>query len=76
MSRLRRALVRVTAETSEGLRIALGNLFGARLRSALTTLGIVIGVMTVIAIVAIIQGLNASFEAQISTLGANTLYVL
>jgi putative ABC transport system permease protein len=67
--------VRASAEWAEGLRIALGNLVGARLRSALTTLGIVIGVMTVIAIVAIIQGLNASFEAQISTLGANTLYV-
>ena len=31
--------------------------------------------MTVIAIVAIIQGLNRSFEAQIANLGANTLYV-
>jgi putative ABC transport system permease protein len=75
MSALRRAWVRAGAELSEGLRIALGNLVGARLRSALTTLGIVIGVMTVIAIVAIIQGLNASFESQISTLGANTVYV-
>jgi len=72
---VRRAWVRGSAELSEGLRIALGNLVGAPLRSALTTLGIVIGVMTVIAIVAIVQGLNASFEAQISTLGANTLYV-
>jgi putative ABC transport system permease protein len=75
VSRLRRAWVRLSAETSEGLRIALGNLVGARLRSALTTLGIVIGVMTVIAIVAIIQGLDAAFESQISTLGANTVYV-
>jgi len=72
---LRRPLVRAVAEAGEGVRIALGNLFGARLRSFLTTLGIVIGVMTVIAIVAIIQGLNRSFEAQISNLGANTLYV-
>jgi putative ABC transport system permease protein len=67
--------VRAAAEADEGVRIALGNLFGARLRSFLTTLGIVIGVMTVIAIVAIIQGLNRSFEAQIANLGANTLYV-
>jgi putative ABC transport system permease protein len=67
--------VRAGAEAGEGVRIALGNLVGARLRSFLTTLGIVIGVMTVIAIVAIIQGLNRSFEAQIANLGANTLYV-
>ena len=72
---LRRRLVRASAEWAEGVRIALDNLVNARLRSVLTTLGIVIGVMTVIAIVAIIQGLNRSFEAQISNLGANTLYV-
>jgi putative ABC transport system permease protein len=62
-------------EVAEGLRIALGSLLGARLRSFLTTLGIVIGVMTVIAIVAIIQGLNAAFQEQIANLGAHTIYV-
>ncbi len=72
---LRARAVRAAAEAGEGVRIALGNLLAARLRSLLTTLGIVIGVMTVIAIVAIIQGLNRSFEAQIGNLGANTLYV-
>jgi len=72
---LRRGAVRAGAETSEAVRIAVQALAGARLRSFLTTLGIVIGVMTVIAIVAIIQGLNRSFEAQIGNLGAHTLYV-
>jgi putative ABC transport system permease protein len=71
MRRLRRA----AAELTEGVRIALQSLAGARLRSALTTLGIVIGVTTVIAIVAIIQGLNHGFESQIQMLGAHTLYV-
>ncbi|GMU59261.1 MAG: ABC transporter ATP-binding protein [Myxococcaceae bacterium] len=66
---------RILAETLEGAQIAAENLVAARLRSFLTTLGIVIGVMTVIAIVAIIQGLNKSFEGQIATLGAHTLYV-
>ncbi|HEY7726685.1 MAG TPA: ABC transporter permease [Anaeromyxobacteraceae bacterium] len=71
MTGARRAL----AEALEAVRIALGALAGHRLRSALTTLGIVIGVTTVIAIVAIIQGLNRSFEAQVQVLGAHTLYV-
>ncbi len=71
MRRLRRTL----AEGVEGVRIALQALSGHRLRSALTTLGIVIGVTTVIAIVAIIQGLNRSFESQVQMLGAHTLYV-
>jgi putative ABC transport system permease protein len=75
MSGLRQAAVRAWAEASEGVRISLSALAGARLRSFLTTLGIVIGVMTVIAIVAIIQGLNTSFEGQMSSLGANTVYV-
>ncbi len=74
MTLLRRRIVRATAEISEGVRIAVSALVGARLRSFLTTLGIVIGVMTVIAIVAIIQGLNRSFEAQMANLGAHTLY--
>ncbi|ACL67626.1 protein of unknown function DUF214 [Anaeromyxobacter dehalogenans 2CP-1] len=75
MNRVARAFVRAGAELAESVRIALESLIGARLRSFLTTLGIVIGVMTVIAIVAIIQGLNRSFEGQIANLGANTLYV-
>jgi putative ABC transport system permease protein len=73
--RLGRSLVRASAEAAEGVRLALSALVGARLRSFLTTLGIVIGVMTVIAIVAIIQGLNRSFEAQMANLGAHTVYV-
>ena len=75
MSWLRPRLARAWAEAGEGLRIALGTLAAHRLRSGLTTLGIVIGVMTVIAIVAIVQGLDRSFESQVSSLGANTVYV-
>jgi putative ABC transport system permease protein len=75
MNRLRRSFVRATSEVTESVRIALANLIGARLRSFLTTLGIVIGVMTVIGIVAIIEGLNHSFESQMSTFGAHTIYV-
>jgi putative ABC transport system permease protein len=73
--RARTGLSRALGELSEGLRIALSSLLGARLRSFLTTLGIVIGVMTVIAIVAIIQGLDAAFEEQVANLGAHTVYV-
>ena len=69
------ALRRGFAETLESVQIAVENLISARLRTFLTTLGIVIGVMTVITIVAIIQGLDKSFQAQIANLGAHTLYV-
>jgi putative ABC transport system permease protein len=66
---------RFFSEVGEGISIAFLSLTGARLRSFLTTLGIVIGVMTVIAIVAIIDGLNSSFAAQVGSLGTHTLYV-
>jgi putative ABC transport system permease protein len=70
-----RRLRRLVSELAEGVHIAFVSLTGARLRSFLTTLGIVIGVMTVIAIVAIIDGLNQSFATQVGGLGAHTLYV-
>ncbi|MBJ6762449.1 ABC transporter permease [Myxococcaceae bacterium JPH2] len=59
----------------EGGRIALFSLRANRMRTVLTTLGIGIGVATLLAIVGIIQGLNTSFHNQLATLGANTLYV-
>ncbi|MBI1799172.1 MAG: ABC transporter permease [Candidatus Eisenbacteria bacterium] len=46
------------------------------MRSALTVLGIVIGVAAVIATLAIGQGARAAVQAQIRSLGANTLTVL
>jgi putative ABC transport system permease protein len=46
-----------------------------KMRSFLTTLGIIIGVMTVIAIVSLIQGMNSEVEKQISSLGSNTIFV-
>ncbi|MEO0072731.1 MAG: ABC transporter permease [candidate division WOR-3 bacterium] len=46
-----------------------------RLRSFLTILGIVIGVMTIIAILSLIQGLNITVERQIQSLGSNTIFV-
>jgi putative ABC transport system permease protein len=66
---------RSAAVAREGLSIALGSLGAHRMRTFLTTLGILIGVTTVIAIVAIIQGLNQSFASQIGGLGASTLHI-
>jgi putative ABC transport system permease protein len=60
---------------AEGLRIAVHALLGARLRTFLTTLGIVIGMATLIAVVAILRGLDLAFEAQVAQLGAHTVYV-
>ncbi len=74
-ARVTARVLRVFAEVWEGLRITLSMRAAHRLRSALTTLGIVVGVTTVIGIVAIIQGLNASFETSLQSFGTHTLYV-
>ena len=59
----------------EGGKIAVLALRANRLRTLLTTVGIGIGVCTLLAIVGIIQGLNVSFAQQLSSLGANSMYV-
>jgi len=59
----------------EGGRIALGSLVGNRLRTLLTTLGIGVGVATLLAILGIIQGLDRSFADQLASLGSSSLYV-
>jgi len=46
-----------------------------KLRSSLTILGVSVGVITVMFMVSIIQGLNKAFAAQIETLGSNTVWV-
>jgi putative ABC transport system permease protein len=46
-----------------------------RLRAFLSTLGIAIGVATLMAIYAMVSGLRSSFAHQFGSLGANTLYV-
>jgi putative ABC transport system permease protein len=55
-----------------GLRALSGN----RMRSALTVLGIVVGVAAVIATLAVGQGASESVRAQIRQLGANTLTIM
>ena len=67
--------MRVLIYLSETLSIAFGTLRTYKMRSILTTLGIVIGVTTVIAIVSIIQGLNKAFADQLSTIGSDTLFI-
>ncbi len=59
----------------EGVLIALRALWANKTRAILTTLGIVIGVVTVTLMLMIIQGLNKSFAKQISTIGSGTVYI-
>ncbi len=59
----------------ESLRSALESIRAHGFRSVLTSLGIIIGVMSVIAVVSIVQGLSHTVNAQFEGLGSNTLTV-
>jgi putative ABC transport system permease protein len=62
-------------ELKEGLRIAWSAIRANKLRSCLTTLGIVIGIVTVTLMGTAIEGLNRSFMQSVSSIGADVLYV-
>jgi len=62
-------------ELREGLAISWSAILANKLRSVLTTLGIVIGIVTVTLMAAAIEGLNRSFMNNISSIGADVLYV-
>lgn len=59
----------------ETFRMALDSLRTNKLRSLLTILGIVIGVMTVIGMVSVIQGLNKSFLSELQSAGSDIIII-
>ncbi len=59
----------------ELLRLAWESIVGNKLRSLLTMLGIIIGVASVIIMVSISAGTEASIEEQITGLGSNLVFV-
>jgi len=67
--------VNLLTELSEGLAIAWAAIRANKLRSILTTLGIVIGVMTVTLMGTAITGLDQAFLKNISIIGADVFYV-
>ncbi len=62
-------------QIGESLDIALAAIRANKLRSTLTLLGIIIGVMTIIAMQSLITGLRNSINQQVSMLGSNVFQV-
>lgn len=55
--------------------MAFSTLRANKLRSILTILGVTVGVVTVLAMVSIIQGLDKTFAEQIESIGSNAIWV-
>jgi putative ABC transport system permease protein len=62
-------------ELKEGLAIAWSAIRANTMRSVLTTLGIVIGIVTVTLMGTALEGLNGAFLKAISSIGADVLFV-
>ena len=63
------ALMRETAH------MAFDTLRSNKMRSALTVLGVVIGVTSIVGMTSLIRGFDSSLRQSISSLGPNTVFV-
>src|ERR1035437_9974280 len=69
----RRALL--LGEMRESLFMAMNALTSHKLRSALTLLGVLIGVFSIIVVMTAMRVLQSYMETELSMLGANTFWV-
>ncbi|MDH5405904.1 MAG: ABC transporter permease, partial [Candidatus Aminicenantes bacterium] len=60
----------------ENIKIALQALNSNKLRAILTTLGIIIGVAAVVAVVSVVQGLSFMITSQLQEAGADFIIVV
>jgi len=59
----------------EIVRMSWDTLRGNKLRSALTVLGVVIGIMSIVGMTSLIRGLDTSLRDSIKTIGPDTIFV-
>jgi putative ABC transport system permease protein len=63
------------SEIKENLIVAMDTLRARKIRSALTILGIVIGVTSVISVAAIIDGLNGYIQNRVKSFGSRSFFI-
>ena len=67
-----KALIRLAYQS---MYLALGQIWTNKTRSILTTIGIVIGVASVTAVIAALAGLKAKVLTQVESFGTNTIFI-
>src|SRR6185503_15411237 len=59
----------------ENFKMALDTIWAHKLRSALTIIGVVIGVITVMLISSVISGIDTAFKKQIESFGTRSIFL-
>src|SRR5215207_6433937 len=59
----------------ENLKMALDTLRGNKLRSFLTIVGVVVGVVTVMLISSVISGINVAIEKEVESFGTRSIFL-
>jgi putative ABC transport system permease protein len=67
---------RAVSQLGQNIAIAVSAILGSKLRSALTILGVVIGVSTVMTMASLVQGIRDQIVRTIEIAGPTTFYVL
>src|SRR5476649_898970 len=62
-------------ELTESIRIAMAQIRANKMRSALTALGVIIGIVAVTLMGTAIRGIDIGFDRSLSMLGDDVLYV-
>jgi putative ABC transport system permease protein len=65
----------VTSPVFENLKMAMDTLRGNKLRSFLTIIGVVVGVITVMLISSIISGINVAIEREVESFGTRSIFL-
>ncbi len=65
----------LSTELTEGIRIAVGTLWERKARALLTTLGIVIGIVSVTSMFTVINGIEREFDRSMAMIGDDALFV-
>ena len=67
--------LRLRSDIYENLMMALGTLRANKLRSALTVVGVIIGVWTVMAIASIISGIDTAVRKEVESFGTRSIFI-
>jgi putative ABC transport system permease protein len=65
----------LSSELGESARIAVAAIRANKLRSGLTTLGVVIGILTATLVGTMINGMGEAFTRSVSSMGSDVLFI-